>query len=164
MLCGMLAILRRQKKGTGGRGKRQYLEGKVSAVAQMDSLQAAVARGIVFAGNDVAVRIPTRTQSLVRLCQSVDTLVSDIGTLDQPDSLQLGEGRQAGDRVVGQVDAASEIDVADPVTALDEALDGVVRDVAAVAEVDVMQVLAQPGDGKYGGIGDVAALGQDHVP
>jgi hypothetical protein len=59
--------------------------------------------------------------------------------------------------------AASQINVADPVAAVDQPLNGVICDIAAVTEVHVVKVLSQARDGVDGRVRDVAALGQDQV-
>ena len=69
-----------------------YLEGKVGTITEVYSLQAAVARRVIFPMDDVALGISAGAKPLVRLGESVDALVGDTSTFDETDSFQLRQG------------------------------------------------------------------------
>lgn len=98
---------------------------------------------VVLADDNIAISIPPRSKTLIRLGKSIHALVRDATTFDQANSLELREGCQPRDRLIRQVDTTSEIDVPNPVAALDKPLNSVVGYVAAMAQMDVVQVLAQ---------------------
>lgn len=143
----------------GAAKKKEYLQGQVCAVTQMDTLE----RAVDFLANDVPESIAARPGAVVCAGQRKDGFVRDVAALDQADALQLGQLGQAHDRIVRQVGAAAEVDVADAVAFLDEPLHGVIRDLAAVTQMQIVQVLTKLGDRIDGGVRDVATFSQHQV-
>lgn len=86
-----------------------------------------------------------------------------MATFHESDPLQLGQHRQPLDRVIGQIRAASEVDVTDTVAVRHQPLHAVIGDLPAVTQVDVVQVLAEPCNRVDGNIGDQPAFLQDQV-
>lgn len=67
-----------------------YPQGEISTIAQMYSFEAAMARRVMLAVNDVTLRVPARPQTHVSFGERIHTLVGDVGALDEPDSLEFG--------------------------------------------------------------------------
>jgi len=62
------------------------------------------------------------------------------------------------------VDAASQVNVPNSVTAVYQPLHGLVCYLDAVAQMHIVEILAQSGNGKDCCVGDVTALGKDKIP
>ena len=101
--------------GTQSKGGEAYGNGQVNAITQVDSLQAAV----VVADGDSS-SLTARPAAVVGLSKRQHAGVRDVGTLDKPDSLQFGQIRQLGDRVVSEKGAAPEVDVAYTIARVDQ--------------------------------------------
>ncbi len=108
----------------------------------MNAFQATVT--VLLALNHISFSISPLTRSLVGLSKRIDTLVGDAATLHQTDTLQLGEVCQADHRIIGQIDTAAEVNIADAVAAADESLHSLVSNLVAVSEMQIMQVFAKP--------------------
>ena len=130
------------------RPKVTHLDRKMHAIAEMHALKAAGAQG------DPGWAHQSRRR------QGQDASIRDRLTLDQADPPQLRQRRQLLDGGIGQSVAAGQVDVPNPIAALDELHDREIGDVGAMAQVDVMQVLAQLRDGKDRLVGDLLAFGQ----
>ena len=102
---------------------------------------------MVVVGNDVPVRIPARPTAEVGLGKRVHAGISDVGTFDKPNALELGQCCKLHNRLVGQEGAAAKVNVPNPVAGTDQALDAFIGDVAAVSQMHVMQVSSQLRDG-----------------
>lgn len=100
---------------------------------------------------------------LVSLGKSKHRSIGDIATLYQAYSFQLGQDSKARDGLVGEVQTATKVDVANSIAVVDKAFDRFVRQVGTMTQVNIVQVLAEFGDGKDGLICDVAALGKNHI-
>jgi hypothetical protein len=81
------------------------------------------------------MRISPHPGSAVRVCQGDDTGIRDARALDKSNPLQLWKGGKSSHRVIRQVGAAAEVNVAYPVAHRDQPLDAIVCDVAAMAQV-----------------------------
>lgn len=112
----------------------------------------------------MAVCVPTHAGSAVRISQGDHAGICDVRALDKPDPLELWKSSELCHRVIGQICAATKVDVADPVAERDQALDTVVGDVGAVSQMEKVQVPPQPRDGVDGRVGEVPALLQHEVP
>ena len=84
-----------------------YIKGKKSAVAQVNTLQSA---NVVL----TVTRLLHDTTTIGS--QSMNTSVSNAGTLDETNALKLGKVGQLSDALVGEIAAAGEIDVPDTST------------------------------------------------
>jgi hypothetical protein len=93
--------------------------------------------------------------------QGYHRVVGNIAALDQPDALELREGRKAHDGVVCQVRATPQVDIPYSVATVHQALDRLIRNLTTVPEMHIMKVLTKPGNGMDSYIGDVSALGQN---
>lgn len=100
-------------------------EGEVRAVAEVDALEDAGGDGAAVA-------------DLLRLCERYYAAVRDVATFHQADSLQFREGCQLCDRVVCEVGAACQVDVADAVAQLDKLDYTRVGDARAVPQMNVV--------------------------
>jgi len=77
-----------------------YLYSQVYAIAEMNSLQAAVMIPVIFVGDNVSISILSHPGPLICLGQGNNAFICNVGTLDQPDPLQFGERGQSSDRLV----------------------------------------------------------------
>jgi hypothetical protein len=109
MLCAWSA-------GEDATRRSTYLECKVDAVAEMNTLKA---RGVELSANVKAAGIPPDSRTIGCICQSPDRVVRNRAALDQAYSLEFGQLRQTLNRLVGQVCAATQVNVADAVAARD---------------------------------------------
>lgn len=74
---------------------------------------------MVSALHKISVSISPLSAPLVRLGQGIDALICDGTALDEADPLQFWKRGKAGNRLVCQVRAATEIDVPNTVAAVD---------------------------------------------
>lgn len=125
-------------RGVTNAGRLSYLQRQVRTITEVDTLEAAVVV-VVFAA--LAIGISAVAVPLVLFRQGKDAIVRDAGTLDEADSLQLGQASELHDRVIGKVGAAAQVDVTDAVAGRHQFLNGLVGDVAAVAEMNIVQAL-----------------------
>ena len=115
------------------------LDGQVRAVAQMQTLE--------IVGRMGAAATATVATRSARTSQGADAAVSDVAALDQANALQLGKLSEERDGLVGEIQAAGKVDIANSVAILDKMADSIISDAATVAQVQEMQVFAELGDG-----------------
>lgn len=124
---------------------------KVRAVAQMHTLK--------HTG-----RHWTAVANLLWFCKRNDAAICNIAAFYQPYSLQLRQGCQLCDRVIREVRATRQVNIADAVAQLDKLDDTCIGDTRAVTQMDVVQILSEPCDGQYSAVCDIAAFIEDQVP
>lgn len=107
-------------------------------------------------------RLSVRT--LVSLsCECHDALVGDVATLDQSNTLELGECRELFNRLIRQVLTAGKVNVANASAHADQLLNASIRNARTVAKMDVVEILAKLRDRRNGTVGDLTAFGKDKV-
>lgn len=94
------------------------------------------------------------------LGQLIDGSICDIVAFDKPDALELGKKSQAHHRLIRQVNATTQVDVADTIALLNQALHSLVCHIHTMTQVYIVQILAQLGNGEDSLICDVPALGE----
>jgi len=81
------------------------------------------------------------------ICQCQNTIISDIGALDQTDSSQLRKACKFHDRFVGEVDTTSKINVSNTIAGCNESYDRIICDMPAMSKMKVVKVLSEFADG-----------------
>ena len=102
-----------------------YLKSQVSAVAEMDPLK--------HAHSPSAAVSP-----LLRFRKRLYAPICDVGALHQSYPLQLRQGGQLHDRVVGEVPATRQINIPDAVAQLDKLSNTRIRDARTMAQMNVV--------------------------
>lgn len=101
-----------------------YIESKKSAIAQVNTFESA----------NVVLTIPGLLHDPTTIgSKSMNASVSNAGTLDETNTLKLGEVGQLSDALVGEIATAGEIDVPNASARLCQGDDGCVGDAGAVA-------------------------------
>ena len=109
-----------------------YLETKINAVAEVNSFQAATMVFVMHISGGIA----PGPASVIGPGQGEYALVGNSRALHQTYPLELRQGGQKSYGFVGQMRAASQVDISDAVAGLDQSLYTFVRDVPAMTQVE----------------------------
>lgn len=96
--------------------------------------------------------------------QAVDACICDASTFDQTNSLKLRQSCEPRYTSIGEVAAASEVDVSDATASFCKSFYAQIGDPIAMSKMNVMQVLAKLGNRKHCSIRDLSTFGQNEVP
>jgi hypothetical protein len=109
-------------------------------------------------GPAMSITLPT-----MALSQSKHASIRNGRALDETYSPQFWKRRQFHDGHIGQVNAASQIYVSNPVAGLYQLDNGCISDMPAVAKVEVMKVFSELADSVHCKICKISALCKDQI-
>lgn len=116
------------------------LQSQIRAITEMNSLEAA---SRIIRGKFLPMFTDDSMSWALSMCQCINTLISNVRALHQPNSPKLRKLSQLHHGQVCKVDATPKINISNAVAGRNQLDNGVICDMTTVPEMKIVEVLAE---------------------